>query len=61
MLNIDNILIIAAGLLLLAVDWLAFHDFQEVHTVRDWIMLFASVLVFIEFGREFWDRNFGHR
>lgn len=56
MLNIDNLLIIVAGLLLLAVNWLAFHDFREPHTVRDWLMLVASVLVFLKFGKEFWNR-----
>lgn len=61
MLNIDNSLIIAASFLLLVVDWLAFHDFREVHTVRDWLMLTASLLVFIQFAREFWNRNFGRR
>ena len=38
--------------MLLAVNWFAFHDFREAHTVRDWLMLFASVLVFIQFARE---------
>jgi hypothetical protein len=56
MLNIDNLLIIVAGLLLLAVNWFAFHDFREPHTVRDWLMLVASVLVFLKFGKEFWSR-----
>ena len=57
MLNTDNLLMIAAGLLLLVVNWLAFHDFLEAHTARDWLMLLASILVFVQFGREFWNRN----
>lgn len=61
MLNTDNLLIIAAGFLLFVVNWLAFHDFREAHTVRDWLMLVASVLALIQFAREFWNRNFGHR
>jgi hypothetical protein len=61
MLNTDNLLMIAASFLLLVVNWLAFHDFREAHTVRDWLMLAASVLVFIQFAREFWNRNFRHR
>ena len=61
MLNTDTLLMIAASLLLLVVNWLAFHDFREAHTVRDWLMLLASVLVYLQFAREFWDRNFGHR
>lgn len=61
MLNIDNLLMIVASLLLLAVNWLAFHDFREAHTVRDWLMLVASALVFLEFGREFWNRYLRQR
>jgi hypothetical protein len=56
MLNTDNLLMIVAGLLLLAINWLAFHDFREPHTVRDWLMLAASVLVFLKLGKEFWNR-----
>jgi hypothetical protein len=58
MLNTDDLLIITATLLLLAVNWLAFHDFQETHTLRDWIMLIASALVFLKFARDFWNRHF---
>jgi len=47
----DYLLIGIASLLLIAVNWLAFHDFREPHTARDWLMLFASVLVFIHFAR----------
>ncbi len=60
MLNTDSLLMIVASLLLLFTDWLAFNDFLEPHTVRDWLMLLASLLVFIQFGREFWNRNLGH-
>jgi hypothetical protein len=34
----------AAVVLLVFADMLAFHDLFETHTVRDWIMLAASVL-----------------
>jgi O-antigen ligase len=61
MLNTDNLLVIVASLLLLAIDWLAFHDFREPHTVRDWLMLVASVLVFLKFGKEFWNRYLRQR
>jgi hypothetical protein len=47
--NIDNVLMIAASILLLAVNWLAFHDLREAHTVRDWLTLLASILVVIKF------------
>ncbi len=61
MFKADNLLMIGAGLLLLVVNWLAFHDFREAHTVRDWLMLVASVLIFIHFGREFCIQNLRHR
>jgi hypothetical protein len=57
MLKTDGLLMIAASLLLLVVNWLAFHDFLERHTMRDWLMLLASILVFVQFGREFWNRT----
>ena len=60
MFKTDNLIVIAASLLLLAVNWLAFHDFREAHTVRDWLMLVASVLVLLHFAREFCRRNSGH-
>ena len=58
-LNLDNLLVLMTSLLLLFVNWLAFHDFREAHTVRDWLMLIASVLVFLKFAREFWYRQSG--
>ena len=54
MFNTDNLLMLTASLLLLAVNWLAFHDFREPHTARDWLMLVASILVLYQFAREFW-------
>ena len=60
MLNADTLLMIAASLLLLVVNWLAFHDFGEAHTVRDWLMLLASVLVFVQFAREWWNPHSRH-
>jgi len=59
MLNADNLLMLVASLLLLFVNWLTFHDIHETHTVRDWLMLVASVLVFLKFSREFWNRRSG--
>src|SRR5262245_58230157 len=35
-----------AAVLLLAVDWFTFHDLREPHTVKDYLTLFASLLVF---------------
>jgi len=58
MLNTDNLLMIAASLLLLFVNWLAFHDMREPHSVRDWLMLIASILVLLKFAKEFWNRYF---
>ncbi len=38
--------------LLLFVDWMTFHDIFESHTIRDWLTLLASVLVFLYFLRD---------
>ena len=53
--RLDQILMLAAGILLLIVNWLAFHDLRETYTVRDWLMLFASILVIVQFVRVFWN------
>ena len=39
--------LVAAVVLLLLADALAFHDLFEPHTVRDWLMLAASVLALV--------------
>ena len=39
-----------AVLMLLAVNFLAFHDVFEAHTVRDYLTLVASLLVFALVG-----------
>ncbi len=59
LLNFNNVLMLTASLLLLFVNWLAFHDFREPHTVRDWLMLIASVLVILKFVGESWSRYSG--
>ena len=56
--NTNNLLVLITSLLLLFVNWLAFHDFRETHTVRDWLMLSASILVFLKFAKEYWKRPF---
>jgi hypothetical protein len=50
----DNLIMLGATVLLFFVDWLAFHDFLESHAVRDWLVLLASALVFLDFGRSLW-------
>jgi hypothetical protein len=55
MTHTDRLLIIAASMLLLFVNWLAFHDFREAHTGRDWLMLLASGLTAIQFARTLWN------
>ena len=40
----------AAVVLLVLTDLLAFHDLFEPHTVRDWLMLAASVLAAVGFA-----------
>lgn len=57
-LHVNTLLILMAGMLLLAVNWLAFHDIDEVHTVRDWLTLAASVLVLAKFSLELWEQYF---
>ena len=57
----DKVLMIVASLLLLFGNWLAFHDFREAHTGRDWLTLFASVLVMIQFLRAFSSGNLRRR
>ena len=47
----------AAAVLLLAVDWLAFHDIREPHTFRDYLTLVASMLVFFRVGWELVDSS----
>ena len=42
----------AATLCLLVVIWFTFHDFHEPHTMRDYLTLLASILVFFCFGDE---------
>jgi hypothetical protein len=42
----------AATLCLLVVNWFTFHDFLEPHTVRDYLTLLGSILVFFCFGNE---------
>jgi hypothetical protein len=54
MISADDLIMLGATVLLLFVDWLAFHDFLEPHTIRDWLMLLASVLVFLHFARLTW-------
>jgi hypothetical protein len=45
-----SFLMLASIFLLLAVDWLTFHDFFEPHTWRDWLTLLASIFIFIYFA-----------
>lgn len=52
----DFLLAIVASLLLLFVNWLAFHDFREAHTMRDWLTLLASIVVLLQFASGFRSR-----
>jgi hypothetical protein len=42
----DGLLLIAVVVLLVLVDLLTFHDVFEPHSVRDWLILAVSILVF---------------
>jgi hypothetical protein len=55
----ENVLLIVGACLLLAADWLAFHDFREPHTVRDWLMLCGTILVLTRFAGVLWKEKFG--
>jgi hypothetical protein len=54
MITIDDLIMLVTAVLLLFIDWLAFHDFLEAHTIRDWLMLVATGPVFIQFGSAVW-------
>ena len=56
LLTVNNFLAIFASVLLLFIDWLAFHDIGETHTVRDYLLLVASGMVFIVFAWDFWEQ-----
>ena len=49
---LKRLIVAATILILLAVDWLTFHDLLEPHTVRDYLTLVASLLVFIYLGMD---------
>jgi hypothetical protein len=49
-----------SAVLLLAVDWFAFHDIREPHTFRDYLTLVASLLVFFRVGWELMDARMVH-
>ena len=48
------ILIVSSIFLLVAVDWLAFHDIREPPTLRDGLMLLASLFVCLYFAIDIW-------
>lgn len=48
----NQILMLATVFTLLALDWLSFHDLFEPHTMKDYLLLFASILVFSHFAME---------
>jgi len=51
----DKILVVSSSVILLILDWLAFYDWLEAHTIRDWGMLVATCLVLTEFARQYWN------
>lgn len=61
MITVDDLVMVFAAVLLLFIDWLAFHDFLEPHSIRDWLMLVATGLVFIHFARSLWKEKVGSR
>jgi hypothetical protein len=57
----QRLLVIAMVLVLMFVDWLTFHDVFEAHTVRDYLTLAASILVFVHIGLDLRRRRMGTR
>ncbi|HKB88172.1 MAG TPA: hypothetical protein VKC53_00840 [Patescibacteria group bacterium] len=45
----DKIIMLGAIFSLLGVVWLSFHDVFEPHNMRDWLILFSTILVFWHF------------
>lgn len=39
--------------LLLIINFLSFHDIFETHSLRDWLTLLVSILIFIYFVKEY--------
>ncbi|WP_267225539.1 hypothetical protein [Dyella silvae] len=54
---LQRLLVIAMVLVLVVVDWLTFHDIFEPHTVRDYLTLAASILVFAHVAAGFFHRR----
>lgn len=48
-----RLLVATLVLVLVVVDWLTFHDLFEPHTVRDYLTLAASILVFVHIAMGF--------
>jgi hypothetical protein len=57
----QRLLVIAMVLVLMFVDWLTFHDVFEPHTLRDYLTLAASILVFVYIGLDLHRRRIGTR
>lgn len=57
--NTRTILAGLIALVLIGVDWLAFHDLAEAHTLRDWLTLLATALVFIYLARDIAQKSIG--
>ncbi len=57
----QRLLVIAMVLVLIVVDWLTFHDVFEPHTVRDYLTLAASLLVFAYIGLDLRHRRIAAR
>jgi len=57
----QRLLVIAMVLALVVVDWLTFHDIFEPHTVRDYLTLAASILVFAHIALDFHRRRIANR
>ncbi len=50
-------LVVAIIVLLLALDFLSFHDIFEMHSLRDWLTLLLSILVFFYFAKVYLEKK----
>ncbi|MBA2079941.1 hypothetical protein [Rhodanobacter sp. PCA2] len=53
----QRLLALSTVLVLVFVNWLTFHDVFEPHTVRDYLTLAASILVFVHIGMDLRQRR----
>jgi hypothetical protein len=51
--HINKVIILVVTILYVVINWLTFHDINEPHPVKDWLILTVTILTFIYFIRSF--------